>query len=304
MARPGAPPWALKPFERFFEYIGVEQRLVSVAADGIDLVARREQSIEVLFEPFATGGWMGGWLPETQPEEAGDRIRAARTAAVFARSELDTDFPLLHAHSLVGAWGALEALVDDVARSWLTNWPSLMATEAFSDIKVSVGTFQSMTRAQRIDYVLAQVSRSHETGDGVGRLESLLADVGLGGRLDDRLRRRLVEIHQIRNVYAHRGGLADADARAACPWRRDWKLGEQILVGNEAYAQYLGSLGDFAVELIVRTGAKFGLDLRAHLAGTDRAAARPSAEPRSVDTLPADAGRRRPSPQHPASRRR
>jgi hypothetical protein len=121
-----------------------------------------------------------------------------------------------------------------------------------------------MTVAQRIEYLLDQVPRGPGVGGGFPRLESLLEKIELGGELDEGLRRKLIEIHQIRNVYAHRGGITDRKARAACPWRRDWRLGRQLRVSGSHYRDYVGALHEYAYELIVRSGAKFDFDVRAH----------------------------------------
>ena len=66
----------------------------------------------------------------------------------------------------------------------------------------------------------------------------------------------------MRNAYAHRGGVADRRARAACPWRKDWKLGKPILVNHSEYERHCSAITEYAFALVVRTAAKFGVDAR------------------------------------------
>lgn len=117
---------------------------------------------------------------------------------------------------------------------WLTHRKALLKTVEFSSIKVPLGDFQNMSTSERIEFILDQVPRSPGVGGGSPRFEILMDKVGLGGALDDELRRALIEVHRVRNVYAHRGGIADRKARAACPWRKEWKLGKPILVNKRS----------------------------------------------------------------------
>jgi hypothetical protein len=211
------PQWSKDPFERFFDYVENERRLVHLAANGIHQVVNQARIREVIYGVAD--------LLDTSKRRAAAQLADALVMAEAARQEVEADFPLLHAHSLVGVWGALETLIDDVAVAWLTHDKTLLTAVEFVNVKVPLGEFQRMTVVERIEYLLDQVPRPAGVGGGFPRFESLLDKVMLGGPLDDDLRRTLIEAHQVRNVCAHRGGVADRRARAACPWRKDWKLG-------------------------------------------------------------------------------
>jgi len=245
------PEWSKEPFNRFLDYVQSEVRLVELATNGIRMVVNQARLSEALY---------GLDVLDQPKRRAASKLADALVGAEMARQEVEADFPLLHAHSLVGVWGALEALINDVAVAWLTHRKALLKNVEFTAVKVPLGDFQRMSPAERIEYLLDQVPRPSGVPGGLPRFELLLDRVGLGGTLEDELRRTLIEVHQVRNVYAHRGGIADRKARAACPWRRDWKLGKPILVNHAEYDRYLGAIHSYAFELIVRSAAQFGVD--------------------------------------------
>jgi len=251
------PEWSKDPFYRFFDYVQSEIQLIELATNGIRMVVKQARISEALYGVAE--------ILDQPKRRAASQLADALVRAEVARQEVEADFPLLHGHSLVGIWGALEALINDVAVAWLTHRKALLKTVEFSSVEVPLGDFQNMSAAERIEYLLDQVPRSPGVGGGFPRFELLMDRVGLGGALDDELRRTLIEVHQVRNVYAHRGGIADRKARAACPWRKDWKLGKPILVDRTGYGRYLDATTSYAFELIVRSAAQFGVDVHARL---------------------------------------
>ena len=239
---------------RFVDYTQKEAQLLFLAASGLDMLMKHEKVAEVFLS-------VADILGESE-DAAAARLVAAREQASLARAEVDTDFPLLHAHSLVTVWGALDAMIEDTVVAWLTHRPSLLQHGDFASVRVPVAEFQSMTLNERIEYLIAQVPQPTGVGGGVPRFEALLGRIGLVGSVDDEVRRALIEAHQIRNVYAHRGGIADKRAIASCPWMAGWTNGAQILVCHRDYERYTGATLGYATEVFARAAAKFGVDVR------------------------------------------
>ncbi len=209
--RDSRPDWSKEPFYRFLGYLENEERLVHLAANGIRLVVHQETVAEALHGVADLMDWEEG--------ESEKRLQAAKTEAAFAKEEVDTDFRLLHAHSVMAVWGCLENLVSDVVRTWLVRRPALLRADNLSGVKVSVAEFHVMSRAERVDYLLDRVPASQGVAGGFPRMEEQLKLVSLDGAVDDSLRRQLIEAYQVRNLYAHCGGFIDAKAMRTCPWR-------------------------------------------------------------------------------------
>jgi hypothetical protein len=244
------PEWATAPFETFIEYVKQESILVHLATRGIAQIERGVPLAEAL--AAVKTGEKGA---ETES------VRLARELADLAKGEIETEFTRLHGHSIVGVWGGLESLVEDVVVAWLKNRPSLLLNESFRRVKVSVGEFQASTRDARLRYLVGETDRRLGISAGLPRFEQLFEAVGLGGPLDEKLRRKLIEMYAVRNVVAHRRGIADRKLRTECPWRRDWRLGRPVKIGHEAWSEYMSATQTYGVELIRRTGAHFGIDI-------------------------------------------
>lgn len=248
------PEWSQQPFRGFLTYLQTETGLVHLAMSGIARLVHGEKLAEALHGVADLMAW--------DPEESEKQLAAAKSEAALAKAEVDADFPLLHAHSLMAIWGALENLVTDVVRTWLHHRPSLMKHGPMASIKVPLGQFVTMSKAERIEHVLASVPTSLGVTGGYPRLESLLALVNLGGSVPEQTKKSLIEAYQVRNLYAHRAGIVDSRALQVCPWRTDWTTGQLVRVTHQQWSEYLGAVHDYVLELIYRSAAQFGPDVR------------------------------------------
>lgn len=67
----------------------------------------------------------------------------ARIEAEFARQEIEKEFPLLNAHSLVTIWSALEALFEDVLVAHVLNRPEILKEDVFRKTRIPLATYYS-----------------------------------------------------------------------------------------------------------------------------------------------------------------
>lgn len=136
-----------------------------------------------------------------------------------ASEEIENGFPLLHGHTLVGLWGALEACIEDVAVSWLSNSPSDAVARYLASVKVPLGEFLARDGDDRWRWVLLQIENAKGSAlrKGVGQFEGVLDQIGLGGAVGDEVRDVVFFAKALRNLYAHQAGRADAKFIADCP---------------------------------------------------------------------------------------
>ena len=64
---------------------------------------------------------------------------------------------------------------------------------------------------------------------GSARYDTILKELGLGGAVDDEVRRRLLWLSETRHLLVHRKGVADKKYLEKCPWGAS-KLGDQVTV--------------------------------------------------------------------------
>ena len=91
-------------------------------------------------------------------------------------------------------------------------------------------------------------------------LNSYFKPFGLSGPVDDNVRRDLFELNQIRNAWVHRSGFADRRLVESCPWL-NLKVGDAIRIDHKTTERYYNSVMAYALELIVRNGEYFGVDM-------------------------------------------
>jgi len=249
--------WKHAPFDRFMDYTRQVHRLFHLTVHGIQILTTHDKLIEALVKYDDV---VGGQNPTEAPSESGEaspdaRIEAAREEAAFARREAESDFHRLRAHTLLDLWGALEVLVEDIVVAWLGNVPELLDSEEVARVRVPLGEFQRLDDEERLRF-LARELRDKRTNLKAGstRFEMMLAVVGLDGKVEEPLRRDLFEANQVRNVIAHRGGIADRQLLKACPWM-SLRPGQPVPLGRAESNRYEMAVLNYVMTVLNRIRA-------------------------------------------------
>ena len=213
------------------------------------------------------GQELGGWSGEKE-EEAKRKLEATKLEAELAQREVANNFPFLHAQAVLLLCSSFECLIYDFLRIWLMHEPRTLQREEIQRIKIRFADYQSMSEKERLEYVVRELERDLRTSDriGIGRFEGLLGAVGLSGPVPKAMQRDLFELYQIRNVLAHRRGLVDRKLAETCPWLR-LKVGSAIRIDQKGYTKYSKVVSAYAVLLIHRSAAYFGVKLRTNKDG-------------------------------------
>jgi hypothetical protein len=186
-------------------------------------------------------------------------LKRSKDASKTAKGIRETDFALLHAHSLMGLWGALEAAVEDLATTRLVEHPELYSEPAFARIKLPVSMLAASQWDRARAVVLAlQREQGADGARGLGQFDKLLKPIGLGGDYAPRLRETFVLAQQYRHLVAHRAGRADAQFIAACP-TVDTALGERVTLSREDFTNITTAMAIFAGILLSRRRVLDGL---------------------------------------------
>ncbi len=172
----------------------------------------------------------------------------------------EADFPVPHAHAVVDLWAALEALIDDIVEGALTENPELIKTGSLSRLKAPVADFIGLDALARSAWLRRELSRNTNADlkVGVGRFETLLAEVGLGGQVPRLETNCLFEMSQYRNLIVHRAGVADDVFVTRCPVA-GLKAGEALLVSHRMYHWFFEGTELYAARVLLRLRAARGL---------------------------------------------
>jgi len=180
-------------------------------------------------------------------------LDACRQMAKAAQGEIYSGFVTLHSQSIVALWGTLDALVEDLLTAWLRNEPKVLQAREFQKIKVPVSKYEFFDEEQRAAFVIRELTRSlnADLKRGIGRFETVLAVVGINGKVDEPFRRDLFELSQVRNILVHRAGIADEIFCSNCPWV-GVKLGDAISMDHDVYVRYYKAVHVYMFELMNR----------------------------------------------------
>jgi hypothetical protein len=235
---------------RFGLYLVQVDNLVTLTNRGV----RHVVGYPGLLEMFKTDKGDPAWDADER------RLVGAKKMARLAQEEIAKDFPLLHSHAVIGMWGALEAMVEDLAVSWLEHNPAALSVPAVSKIRVPFAEFQGMDQQDRLRFLVAELQRELRVDlkSGATKFELLLTTLGLGGPVDKRIRDVLYETQNLRNAFAHRGGVADRRFIANCP-QFQYCIGDEIKVDTNYFSHILNGLLMYDQTVLNRCRAIDGL---------------------------------------------
>lgn len=212
----------LEPYKAWGEYSDATEALVHLTHEGFRHVSIHPELRRLL-----------GYTDE---EIEGDKRKAA-----IANREIEAGFPTLHAHALLGLWGAFERLVEDIFVALIATRPDMLEGERFTKVKLPMRAALS-SGEERANAVLYEVTRNAAAPKklGVNQFEDLLAYVSLSGVVPENVKDSVFVAQQVRHVWAHRGGTADAQFVERCPDRA--KVGEKLMMGMAEFSRYMHGL--------------------------------------------------------------
>lgn len=227
-------------------YLGDATRLMSLTYEGVGRIRSMPELIRILNS--ASG-----------PEINDEALEKAAANAALAEEEVRSDFAMLHAHTLMGVWGMLESAVEDLAATWLEINREAMKRPIFSKIKVPLATYESLGPEERHRFIITELQREikSDLSQGVGQFEGLLKEVGLGGAVDERVRKALFEAQQIRNLIAHRGARADRRFVEACT-HLGYEVGDEVTLSKSRISDLVSAIAIYMRTLENRTLVALG----------------------------------------------
>jgi hypothetical protein len=221
--------WWKEPLRVFAEYVDDERDLVELSRVSVAMLRTQKESSAQLHDAAET---------LTRAVTAADLVRRAE-------DESSKDHPLLHGHSLVAIWSALETMVADFVETWLLWWPpartraaatvSLSGPHGLPPEEWAASAFQALEREYQ------KLNRKVRSPRRLDYYEWLLDVLGLVADPKDddaRIAPNLWEMQQIRNVFAHKRGVADARF-VANNKHLPFKVRDEIRIDRHAWADFL-----------------------------------------------------------------
>jgi hypothetical protein len=243
---------ANESLERCHEYWHESSRLLHLSMQGIHGLRGRPEIIKLLARVDHTLGT----VREDNPAE----LEEADAIASWAQKERDNGFPLLHAHTVVGMWGALEAAIEDMLVVLLCEEPERLQKEPLSKVRISIAEFEVLDQEQRMRLLLDEMQRNAGGQKyGTDKFDGVLGRFGLSGPLDPEVKKDMRELHHVRNVIVHRASRADRRLVDGCPWM-GLKIGDVVQVRHEDFERYFTALEEYFGVIIIRLGLFYKID--------------------------------------------
>ncbi len=235
--------WA-KPVQIFTQHLLDSHNIVHLTYWGAHLLIAESDLMEAIAQ--------SSFLPEETKPTAQTRAEALLRVRA-AQKEKEEDFPLLHGHTLMGIWGALEAFVEDLCVSYMQSYPAVLDEPGLEKINIPFSEYRRLSEIEKLRYLVSEVQQKKRTGlrAGVKVFEDLLASLGLDGEVHPHIRDVLYEAQQLRNVLAHRGGVADQKLCEACP-KLGLSVGERVSVSRETLVKISNAMRAYCMTIMNR----------------------------------------------------
>lgn len=182
-----------------------------------------------------------------------DQTDHDETLSEFVGKEIDNGFPRTHAHLLVSFWGALETFIMDTLLNWMEFQPTCLAKPEIERIKIRLVEYNELSDREKSLYIINRIK--NEIGSpfkrGAGQFESLLGVFGLSGKIDEGIKRDLLEMSEVRNVIVHRRMLADERIITNCPWL-GYKIDDPIFIEQSQFIRLITSSIKYATTIVKR----------------------------------------------------
>ena len=185
-------------------------------------------------------------------------IERLESMAAKAEKESSLGFPTLHAHVAVSLWSIAETTVEDFIVDWVKFDPKFLDKETIPRVKISIGEFMMLDEDERVRYMLEEIQKhlGCASARGIEQFERLLNLCGLGGAIEDWIRKDMLELSQMRNVIVHRGSVVDRKLLRSCPWIA-LKPGEVITLDAATCNRYIRAFDGYMGNRMMRLVEKF-----------------------------------------------
>ncbi|BDD84487.1 hypothetical protein TPB0596_42500 [Tsukamurella pulmonis] len=224
------------PFDAWANYLEEAMNLVELTYSGLSSMDFRIE-LERALDPNV--------------DETTNKFKTLQRRAQDAHREIDAGYPILHAHTLVGLWGSMERLVEDIFIESILNDPTLLEHEKLRKLRLPVESILSAAE-ERAKSILLEYVRSVGSGQryGVGQFEVLLKPLKLDGEVPDWVSGGVFQAQQIRHLWAHRGGFADTSFAERCGDRA--QIGERVLIGRNEFRTLTNAMNTYVLVILNR----------------------------------------------------
>jgi hypothetical protein len=200
----------------------------------------------------------------------------------FAESQLNGGFTIPGGLLVVRFVTIIETAVSEAVVWSFRTRPAVLERPEVRRLKGSLADFARASEEQRAELLANLLARDLGASlkVGIGKYETLLEIVGLGGHVNPAAREIILELIEVRNVVVHGGGRVDERFRERCPFL-NLSVGDAVQFTARTLDRYHAAVSYYVMELAARWAETDG-----HMIRTEPFFAGPMAEAQSVMQSP------------------
>lgn len=190
-------------------------------------------------------------------------VQRAKEVEAFGKRQLALEGSYLYELCVTRLWTILESLVDELVVEALKSPEKCSDQRFLHKLKGPLIEIINADEDERAEFLAESLKLATDSSlkKGVGRFESLLSPIGFGGEIHEVVRRRIIELGQVRNLIVHKSGKVDRHFKESCPWL-DLPKGARLVVGKAVFEEYLIAVYWYLVEIKLRVGRCLDMDIR------------------------------------------
>ena len=164
----------------------------------------------------------------------------------------------LYAQGLVFLWARLESLVKQLITALIDLERGLLTKESFRLIKIPMTKYFELADDEKMRFLAELIFNSMcDHKYGIYKLECYLDTVGLSGGFNEKHKRNVIVLHQMRNCIVHNDSVADAKFCENCTWM-NYQVGDKFVVTDKDFRAYETSVLAYIQEIFYRLNQSMG----------------------------------------------
>ena len=164
----------------------------------------------------------------------------------------------LFAQGLVFLWARLEFLVKQLITALINFDKEFLARDSLKSIKIPMAKYFGLSDDEKTGFLVDLIfDNICDNKYGIYKLDCYLDAVGLSGSFNERHKRNIIALHQIRNCIVHNDSIADSRFCENCSWM-NYQVGDKLTVNDEDFRSYEKSVLAYIHEIFYRLNQSMG----------------------------------------------
>jgi hypothetical protein len=235
--------WILKPINNAILFVGEETKICGLLMRGLGHIETANPILNLARTALLRKG-------DKRAVAAIDRLLASsHINEEWAKEIRDNDYSVLHTHSLVSIWAALESAIENLILALILNdTQSLDRLRKFGVKKID----ENLKNHDLTEDICLSIYKKLKdvtsvSYDIVQTMQNMLSAFNINVKCEI-YKSELLEANAVRNVIVHRFGIVDEKSVKNSPSLAGY-VGQPFTISNKKYLTYQSAIGKFLIDV-------------------------------------------------------